>query len=322
MVTTSKKTLKYNRIAKQAGMTLIELTVVLLVLVGLAGLVVPYVGGFNEKTHDSVNSGNLSGLNDAFGRYVNEKGRLPPHLDLLVNSADAAANAGTGACKQAQTKGDPYCGLMNTAVFDTTTPTKQYLGATGSDAIVRESLATSGINMVVANNPLAVSKTFDASTSMIYLKNKDYYDGTVQAMDFSAAYFLQVGAADAGSVEKHLAKALGRDPMVYNTTCYDYVVMGIGDNSELIQSTTTNAPVVLVNDPDNAPSARYAHYMAVIQVDKDNSSTPMMGAPCSTVTEKAKFLGVVANVPASESGSLVGVRTQLNTAYANKAAGG
>lgn len=320
MVTTSKKTLKYNRIAKQAGMTLIELTVVLLVLVGLAGLVVPYVGGFNEKTHDSVNSGNLSGLNDAFGRYVNEKGRLPPHLDLLVNSADAAADAGTGACKLAQTKGDPYCGLSNANVF--AAATKQYIGATGSDAIARESLATSGINMVVANNPLAVSKTFDTSTSMIYLKDKDYYDGSVKPMDFSAAYFLQVGAADAGSVEKHLAKALGRDPMVYNTTCYDYVVMGIGDNSELIQTTSTNAPVVLVNDPDYAPSARYAHYMAVIQVDKDNSSTPMMGAPCSTVTEKAKFLGVVANVPASESGSLVGVRTQLNTAYANKAAGG
>ena len=37
---------KVKQYTRQAGMTLIELTVVLLVLIGLAGLLLPYVSGF------------------------------------------------------------------------------------------------------------------------------------------------------------------------------------------------------------------------------------------------------------------------------------
>ena len=40
------KDYKLKTIKRQAGMTLIELTVVLLVLIGLAGLLIPYVGCF------------------------------------------------------------------------------------------------------------------------------------------------------------------------------------------------------------------------------------------------------------------------------------
>jgi prepilin-type N-terminal cleavage/methylation domain-containing protein len=43
------KDYKIKTIKRQAGMTLIELTVVLLILVGLAGLLVPYVGSFVQK---------------------------------------------------------------------------------------------------------------------------------------------------------------------------------------------------------------------------------------------------------------------------------
>ena len=42
--------------------------------------------------------------------------------------------------------------------------------------------------------------------------------------------------------------------------------------------------------------------------------------PCSGVTEKAKFLGVVANVPSAESPTLVGSNTLLAQTYTNRAA--
>ncbi len=86
---------KVKQYTRQAGMTLIELTVVLLILIGLAGLLIPYVGSFVQKTHDSTNSNNLAQFNNAFIRYTTENNKLPQHMDTLTN--DAAA-AGTGAC--------------------------------------------------------------------------------------------------------------------------------------------------------------------------------------------------------------------------------
>ena len=46
---------KVKHIARQAGMTLIELSVVLLILVGLAGLLVPYVGSFTQTVNGQQN---------------------------------------------------------------------------------------------------------------------------------------------------------------------------------------------------------------------------------------------------------------------------
>ena len=71
----------YTKKARQAGMTLIELTVVLLVLIGLAGLMIPYVSGFVGKTHDSTGTNNLARLNGNFARFENEYMRQPDNLE-------------------------------------------------------------------------------------------------------------------------------------------------------------------------------------------------------------------------------------------------
>jgi len=294
----------YNNMARQAGMTLIELTVVLLILIGLAGLLVPYVGSFTQTTHDSTNSNNLVQLNNAMGKYVSEKNRLPPHADLLTNGAAATAVA-TGTCAGA-TAGAIYCGLANPALFAPVS----YVA--GTDDIAINSLVASGINMAVANNPDTENKTFGTSTGMYMLD-------TPAATGWATAVFANV-ATDGTSIESHLAKALGRDPMVYNSTCYDYIGVGLGDNNELIQSTMAAAPVFFPQDAKFGPTQAYAHYIAIVQVDKANTGANMMGQECSPVTEKAKFLGVVANVPATESPTLVGVNSLLAQGWANRAA--
>ena len=61
---------KVKQYTRQAGMTLIELTVVLLVLIGLAGLLLPYVGGFMIKTHDSTGTYNSAALDNNIQRYM------------------------------------------------------------------------------------------------------------------------------------------------------------------------------------------------------------------------------------------------------------
>lgn len=294
----------YNNMARQAGMTLIELTVVLLILIGLAGLLVPYVGSFTQTTHDSTNSNNVTQLNNAVGRYVNEKNRIPPHVDTLTNGLADAGSAG-GTCTGA-VQWDIYCGLANPALF---TPTVY-----GANSIAAQSLVKSGINMAVGNDPNIANRTFGTSTGMYMLDDP-------ASTDFDTTAFASV--ADAGlatdmmssGVEKHLAKALGRDPMVYNDTCYDYIGVGIGDNNELIQSTMAAAPVFFPQDAEYGPAKAYGHFIAILQVHKDNTS-----AGCSAVIEPAKFLGVVANVPTSESATLVGANTLLAKGWENRAA--
>jgi len=290
----------YNNMARQAGMTLIELTVVLLILIGLAGLLVPYVGSFTQTTHDSTNSNNVTQLNNAFLRYTSEKNRIPPHVDLLTNGVAGAT--GTGPCAGTPAAGAIYCGLANPALFAQAT--------FASGGIQATSLANSGINMAVANDPNIENKTFGTSTGMYMLD-------TPTSAGWANASFATVAAVTtpALTIEQHLAKALGRDPMVYNSTCYDYVAVGIGDNNELIQSTMAAAPVFFPQDAQMGPTERYGHFIAVIQVDKDNTS-----AGCSGVTEKAKFLGVVANVPTAESPTLVGANTLLAQGWQNRAA--
>jgi type II secretory pathway pseudopilin PulG len=301
----------YNNMARQAGMTLIELTVVLLILIGLAGLLVPYVGSFTQTTHDSTNSNNVTQLNNAMGRYVSEKNHLPPHVDTLINDIASTANA-TGSCATGQPNtdiGEVYCGLANQDLF-TPLPIDPAV-----DTIAVESIANSGIHMAVANNPDAPNKTFGTSTNMLGLGK------ATDGMPFDAAVTF-AAVADAGfptdmttGVEKHLAAALGRDPMAYNDTCYAYIGVGIGDNNELIQSTMAAAPVFFPQDAEYGPAQRYGHFIAILQVDIDNTTDG-----CSGVTEKAKFLGVVANVPVSESTHLVGANTLLSQGWTNRAA--
>lgn len=309
---------KVKHIARQAGMTLIELSVVLLILVGLAGLLIPYVGSFTQTTHDSTNSNNVTQLNNALGRYVSEKNKLPPHVDTLINDADAGATA-TGSCATTADPANPsiladevYCGLANPALFTPVTYAADSVGA--------QSLASSGISMAVNNNPAVANKTFGTSTNMLMLGNPAagaYTAGAIFA-EVAAGGFTDIAAAMGmpaiSAQQQHLAKALGRDPMVYKSACYDYIGVGIGDNNELIQSTMAAAPVFFPQDAKYGPTERYAHFIAILQVDNNNA------APCSGTTEKAKFLGVVANVPASESPTLVGANTLLSQTYTNKSA--
>jgi type II secretory pathway pseudopilin PulG len=293
----------YNNMTRQAGMTLIELTVVLLILIGLAGLLVPYVGSFSQTTHDSTNSNNLAQLNNALGRYVTEKNHIPQHMDTLINSAAATA-AATGSCTGAAA-GAVYCGLANPALF---TPVAYTIGTNDTEI---ESLITSGISMAVRNNPDNANKTFGTSTGMIGL---EVIGDPMMGYDLNDGETFARVATDGTSIESHLAKALGRDPMVYNSTCYDYIAMGLGDNNELIQSTAASSPVFFPQDATMGPTERYAHFIAILQVDRSNAGT------CSGTTEKAKFLGVVANVPAAESPTLVGTNTLLAQGWQNRAA--
>lgn len=306
----------HNNLGRQAGMTLIELTVVLLILIGLAGLLIPYVGSFVQKTHDSTNSSNLANLNNAFGRYVVENNMLPQHMDALVN---ANGGAGTGlACSGANVQWDPYCGLLDAGMFAPVA-----YAAADVDPTAWNSLVNSKIRMVVNNNESAPNKTFGSYTGMVNVmmgSAATFHGIKVQGMrDGTGAPI--VPTLMNGAIESHLAAALGKDPMDYDAQCYDYVAFGLGDANGLVSKTIASAPVHYPEDATKGPVEYYNHYIAIVQVDTKNSGTGYMGKACSSVTEPAKFLGAVMNVPAYPGSKLFGVNGALAYTYENQLAG-
>lgn len=301
---------------KQMGMTLIELTVVLLILIGLAGLLIPYVGSFVQKTHDSTNSSNLANLNNAFIRFVASENRIPHHMDTLTNST---TSAGTGACAGAQVAGAPYCGLLDTTMFATSTYTKpaDITAPTTSAEIAYSSLWKSKISMLVNNDTTAPNKTFGSQNGMVYIGDSAMGTGIASQNFLTVKGVPNVGiGASKGQITGHMAVALGKAPMDYNPTCYDYVAVGLGDANGMVGKTIASSPVHYPEDATKGPVEYYNHYIAILQVDKDNTS---MG--CSSVTEAAKFLGTVMNVPNYPGSHLFGVNASLGYAYENQLEG-
>lgn len=309
-------------------MTLIELTVVLLVLIGLAGLLLPYVSGFGQKTHDSTNSDNLASLNANLQRFATEKNILPDNLESLINRGAATAGTATGVCANPlATANTVYCGMLDTGLFDLSTTT--FPEAT--------SFAMAGIQTVTDNDPDTVNKTFASTTSTTNptaaTRTVGCFNGSCVGQVLAsvgcqrdAAAALVTGTAACvdgtyagtvytpGAKDTHLAAALGGVAADYDTACYTYYTLGVGDSNELVGRTMSSAPVHFATNGDQSPIENYNHYVAVFKVDKNNT------APCSTATEAAKFVGAAMGVPVFPNNKLFGQAAGISFAYENQAA--
>lgn len=302
-----KAKLHVQALAAQRGMTLIELTVVLLILIGLAGLLIPYVGSFTQKTHDSTNTSNLSDLNSAVGRYIAQSNTLPRNLETLITAATAAAT-GTGPACATQTAGGLFCALLDGNMFAPAT-----YDASAADSIPLISLADKGgMKAVHDNDGTPANKTFNSGVDGA--TNLTGYTGGTGTKKLILA---TVAKGNSATIEEHLALALGGHASDYDATCYDYVAMGIGDHNSMINNTMASAPVHFPEDATKGPTDYYNHYLAILQVDKANSGNGMNGTPCSATTDKAKFVGVAMNVPPYPGSHLFGANQSLSYAYDN-----
>jgi len=292
----------YNKIARQAGMTLIELTVVLLVLIGLAGLMIPYVSGFVSKTHDSTGSFNSAALDSNIQRYQVEKGGFPSGLESLIEGS--ASDGGV------------YNKMMSPGFYAATTVTMPK----------RMSLAMAGVKTVYGMDAAADNATFTSTGSNAATP---IVDGTVLATVAALATGNATpnNYAEPLSIEGHMAAAFERDITSFDSACYDYVVMGIGEKSALIGRTMNTAPVHFASQGAMGAALKYNRFVAVFQVDKTNApstaSTPGGVAhateTCSTSTEPAKFIGSAMSM-ADMSGHLWGTAHSLAHTWENNAA--
>jgi len=216
----------YTNKARQAGMTLIELTVVLLVLVGLAGLLIPYVSGFVTKTHDSTGSSNIQALNNAMARYEVE------HYDNFPDNMDSLINATTNTVYQ-KMMGE----MMGTSYL---TP----LQLNGAKA---KALGDIGIKNLMLMD--------DAVTA-----NDATFNNTTTSASVSAgSYVAEITGMPLGDLDQRLGQPV-------NTGAYHYLAFGVGDDSNIVGATLSQVPVHFAADGDMGANNAYNHFVAIFQV--------------------------------------------------------
>jgi len=273
----------YSTKARQAGMTLIELTVVLLVLIGLAGLMIPYVAGFVGKTHDATGDSNIARLNSTIQRFQTTSMKFPDNLQTLADSS-----------------GTLYSKLMNTntSVYGTV--------ALSGGSIRGASLRGAGITSIMSLGNGSPSATFNAAGFPVSIAMGA--SSTINVATVGLGAENKVGTDDYASIEAHLGDAFGAHPSKFNATCNDYVILGIGQENEMVGRAMSDAPVHFAQNGNMGPDHKYNRFVAVFEVDKANgtpaalttNSQPVdalgnnITAPnmdCGTRTHKAKFIG-------------------------------
>jgi type II secretory pathway pseudopilin PulG len=295
---------KVKQYTRQAGMTLIELTVVLLVLIGLAGLLLPYVGGFMSKTHDSTGTNNQASLDNTIQRFQGSNMKLPNNMEALINGVPGTASATDATCQTALID-TAYCKLMYTGFFVPVQLAAPRLA----------SLNSAGITSLYYNNPDTANATFLSTLPT---------PTTLAA----ASWVAGVGTHTFATIEEHLAYTFQRPVSNFDSTCYDYVAFGIGEGSELTGKAMSTAPVHFASQGGMGPVNKYNRFVGVFQVDKLAAAsapaavgtTGINSKGCNAGTEAAKFIGSAMSM-GQMSGGLWGLAQSQSHSYENIAAG-
>lgn len=144
-----KKHLAKNKAAR-SGFTLIELIVVLMILVGLAGMVIPAVTDMVTRTHTSTASGNIGEVANAIARYETQYLQYPNNFDSLMTAFDTG-NALDTLDEEIQTGGDHA--LVEVTVTPGILETLEHAGITSLG------LHTAGDGTFDAPTPTALAAT-------------------------------------------------------------------------------------------------------------------------------------------------------------------
>ncbi len=255
--TTTIKTRK-----RQAGLTLLELTVVLLVLIGLSGLILPYAQGYLQRTHDSTGTDNLWELNNAIGLFQTKYMEYPDGFHTLVEGKT----------------GTVYGNLMNTNI----------VAAHATNMKERMSLTMAGINKVwtMKDDVNSNSATFDAVSALETITKT-----TTISLAIVTKADIDGDGTYSDSVADHLAFAFYNNTgnsSAFDTTCYNYYVFGVGPENEMINHVMADAPLHFASQGGMGPEHKYNRFVAVFRVQKA-TDTDVAGCPESV--KPAKLVG-------------------------------
>lgn len=222
--------------SRRSGLTLIELIVVLTILVGLAGLIIPMMPGMLARTHTTTGAANCAEINKAVQTYESVYQGLPYDLDALTDA--------TGA-----------------AVADYIVNDAGQLSMITLDANQAAALKSAGIKRLAGIYP---TKAALAGKSPTFEAN----DGTT----ITIAASTKVVSVSEAAVESTL---LHQD-QAGSTYGDVYVIFGLGKASSMIGKAIADAPVHFAESEAENPNNAYGRFGLVFRIARGTgvSGTP------------------------------------------------
>ncbi len=272
------KNYNLKAIKQQAGMTLIELTVVLLVLVGLAGLTIPYISGFVGKTHNATSADSGASLFNSLQLYAVTNNGLPNGLNVLTSSATSAGiipNYLDNNFVNTQTSATTLA-TITPVNFGTVTGSAAILGSLNA-ANFTTATALSATNFSYANSDGTYgfssggSATFDPEiTAAAITATTNFVSDTAGGKDYTTANY-------AGGQNTSISGVLG-----YKVpTNHVLIVLGVGQSNAAIGKTLSSVPVHFGDKGSLQPTYTYSRFLAAVDVDTSGQNAP------------AKIVGIV-----------------------------
>ena len=161
--------------ARQAGLTLLELTVVMTVLIALGGLMVPYVSSFFGTTQDSTSVSSLAEVDKWMQGYYTKSRKEPNNMEALINgtigivaqpstSTTIPPGCNTTTTTYGVTLNDVYCNMIFPGYFNPIQLTNTLLSSTGTP--LWNSLQMAGITSLYYNDPNTQDATFASTLTL------------------------------------------------------------------------------------------------------------------------------------------------------------
>ena len=315
--------------ARQAGLTLLELTVVMTILVALAGLTVPYVSSFFGAARDSTSVSSLAEVDKWIQSYSTKFMKEPNNMEALINGVAGTSTTDTNCNATNAAVNTVYCKLMFPGYFSPLSLTDVQLN----------SLAMAGIASLYYNNPDTTNATFASTVGTpTALKAGNVVAQVVNPNDLFPDTWIppttNPPATGTPTIEDYLADVFGTTAHNFDgqnqpndQKCYVYVAFGVGNQSTLTGTVMSTAPVHFTSDGSAGPVVKYNRYLAIYQVDKINNTAKIQGVPtglnptvltkgCPSGIEPAKYIGTVFAGNVAE-GHLQGLARTQGTTYEN-----
>ena len=243
---------------ERAGLTLLELVVVMAILVALGGLLVPLLGNYLHRANVASCTTNIPELDKWMQTYLHLHAEYPDRFDNLAIGSDLASYVMAGDFSSGTSSGGPSI---------TARPLEDVSGR--SDA---ESLTNSGITTLC--NMVENAGGDWNPTIWPYSPNSSLAAGTTSVVTgMSVATVTETGA-----------RLCGLPWNSSGSNQYKYVVFGMNTPCTLFRIIVEEAPTHFADTPTEDPATWYMCFGAIFMVRDGNGN----------VLENAKYMGAVA----------------------------
>jgi type II secretory pathway pseudopilin PulG len=244
------------------GLTLLELVVVLSILVILAGLIVPNVGGLIFQSRNASNAALVRDVNHAVNSYIGRIGEQPDRWDSLLDSTS-----------------NTYFNKLHPQLLTSsdTLPVLQVITLTSPQA---QSLIGAGIRRVIDADD---ARSTPGATGFVYPSDNASAVRNVATGGKMVALVKSTNVPPPFGAT-FMDRAFGINPTLTSTTLNipgkwenDFVVVGLGSQNAMRGSTMADIPVV----QSATPLSYYSRVLCVY----------MIPASTATVSFPARYIG-------------------------------